>query len=71
MLYQLKNHKDGTIKAFSLPALLQHEVLRITGDSTEAANVGEWASTPVFGCFRYDHTDFEITIIGQPDVYQG
>lgn len=70
MLFQFKNHKDGTVKAFSEPLLLQQEVVRVTGDSIEAASVREWATTPVFGGFRYDHTDFEIVIIGQSDIYQ-
>lgn len=69
MLFQFKNLKDGSVCGYSTAIQLQVAVQKLTGDSTEALNVFEWATTPVCGCFRYDHADFEITIIGQSDVY--
>ena len=67
MLFQITNHKNGVTKAFHTPTELRAEVIAITGNADEAQEVAEWAMTPVFGGFRYDHSDFEIVIIGQED----
>jgi hypothetical protein len=69
MLFQLKNHKDNTVKAYSNANELRVAVVGITGDVEEGKSVLEWASTPAFGSYRYDHNDFEIEIIGQSDFY--
>lgn len=69
MLFQLKNHKDNSVKAFSNPTALRVAVVGITNDPEEGNAVLEWANTPAFGSFRYDHADFEIEIIGQSDLY--
>lgn len=69
MLFQVKNHKDNSIKAFSSPNDLRVAIIGITNDIEEGNAVLEWAKTPAFGSFRYDHEDFEIEIIGQSDFY--
>lgn len=69
MLFQLKNHKDNSVKAYSSASDLRVAVIGITGDAEEGKSVLEWANTPAFGSYRYDHNDFEIEIIGQSDFY--
>lgn len=69
MLFQLKNHKDNSVKAYSSASDLRVAVIGITGDVEEGKSVLEWANTPAFGSYRYDHNDFEIEIIGQSDFY--
>lgn len=69
MLFQLKNHKDNSVKAYSSASDLRVAVIGITGDVEEGKSVLEWANTPAFGSYRYDHADFEIEIIGQSDFY--
>ena len=69
MLFQLKNHRDNSVKAYSSASDLRVAVIGITGDAEEGKSVLEWANTPAFGSYRYDHNDFEIEIIGQSDFY--
>jgi hypothetical protein len=67
MIYQVTTYSDNSTKAFTNAASLASEILHITGNSEESQNVLEWATTPVFGGFRYDHSDFNVVIIGQDD----
>lgn len=65
MLYKFTDYRNNTTKAFTNPILLRAEVIKITNSSEEAQSVLEWATTPVFGGYRYDHNDFTVEIITQ------
>ena len=69
MLFQLRNHRHNTVRAYSNANELRVAVVGITNDLEEGKSVLEWATTPAFGSYSYDHNDFDIEIIGQSDFY--